>query len=343
VPEYRLVKFRGKWAVAYQGERGIVRRSLGTADASEAKAAFADFVAKLDRPKAVTVRYLWGAYRRDKAAKRIALNMDYSGRALLPELGDVRPEHVTADLCRSYIAKRRKAGKKDGTIWTEMNHLRIVLNWALKCKIIAEAGNVEPPRKPDPKERRITRAEARRLIEAAEPEHVKLAITLMLGTAARAGAILALKWSQVDFAAGLISYRDPEDAGHRKGRATVPMVGQVREAMVAAKRSAQSEYVIEWAGKPVTTIKRGFASSVERAGLKNVTPHVLRHSAATFMAEAGRPMTEIASVLGHSDSSITERVYAKFSPTHLRAAVSALDLSDVPSCSSELSTPDKSG
>ena len=36
-------------------------------------------------------------------------------------------------------------------------------------------------------------------------------------------------------------------------------------------------------------------------------------------------MSEIAQLLGHSDSQITERVYAKFSPTYLRKAAEALE------------------
>jgi hypothetical protein len=42
------------------------------------------------------------------------------------------------------------------------------------------------------------------------------------------------------------------------------------------------------------------------------------------MAEAGVSMPEIANVLGHSDSRITEAIYARFSPTYLKKAVSAL-------------------
>jgi integrase len=44
------------------------------------------------------------------------------------------------------------------------------------------------------------------------------------------------------------------------------------------------------------------------------------------MAEDGVPMGEIASFLGHSDSRITERVYARFSPQHLRRAAKSLEL-----------------
>jgi integrase len=42
------------------------------------------------------------------------------------------------------------------------------------------------------------------------------------------------------------------------------------------------------------------------------------------MALAGVPMIEIARMLGHRDSRITERVYAKHSPDYLRRAVEAL-------------------
>ena len=54
------------------------------------------------------------------------------------------------------------------------------------------------------------------------------------------------------------------------------------------------------------------------------TPHMLRHSAAVWMAEAGQPMHVIAQYLGHTDSRITQRVYARFSPTLLRGASEAL-------------------
>ena len=47
------------------------------------------------------------------------------------------------------------------------------------------------------------------------------------------------------------------------------------------------------------------------------------------MAEAGHPMSEIAQYLGHADSRITERVYARYSPSHLRRAADALEILDL--------------
>ncbi len=277
---------------------------------------------------------LWQAYRDERDGKRIAENMDYSGRAVLPLLGHLSPSEITTEKAREYIAKRTAAGRQPGTIWTELNHLQIVVNWAAGKNHIEKAVTIEKPRKPPPRDRRLTKAEARRLLDAAvanEVPHVALAIALMIGTAARVGAILDLKWDRVDFNRGLITYADRTDTSRRKGRATVPMAGDLRQRLEEARKGAVSDYVIEWGGKQVGSIKRGFARAVATAKLADVTPHVLRHTAASWMAEDGVPMSEIAAVLGHSDSRVTERVYARFSPGHLRRAVASLDMSGVPS------------
>ena len=56
------------------------------------------------------------------------------------------------------------------------------------------------------------------------------------------------------------------------------------------------------------------------------SPHVLRHTAAVWMAEDGVPIQQIAQYLGHNDSRTTERVYARFSPDYLREVAKALNL-----------------
>jgi integrase len=84
-------------------------------------------------------------------------------------------------------------------------------------------------------------------------------------------------------------------------------------------------YVIEWAGKPVRSVKKGLGAAGARIGVK-VSPHVLRHSAAVWMAESGVPMAEIAQYLGHSSPATTYRVYARYSPDYLQKAAKSLEL-----------------
>lgn len=242
-------------------------------------------------------------------------------KPLEPVFGHLRPDQIDRVLSRAYAAKRRREGRQDGTIRKELATLRAALRWHDK----ATPAVVELPRMPAPKDRVLSRDEVERLIESADAFHVKLAIRLLWATGARKEAILSLRWEQVDFARGLIRLRDDADAKRRKNRATVPMGDKARALLLEAKAGALTDYVIEWAGKPVRSIRTGFDRAAERAKLIDVSPHVLRHSAAVAMAEAGIPMAEIAQYLGHSDVSVTYRVYARYSPDHLRRAASVLD------------------
>lgn len=111
-----------------------------------------------------------------------------------------------------------------------------------------------------------------------------------------------------------------------KARATVPMTAKLRAVLQQAQKIALTDYVIEFEGKPVKSIRTAFEAACKRAKLAEVTPHVLRHTAAVWMAEAGINMAKIAQYLGHSDSRITERVYARFAPEHLQDAAGALEV-----------------
>ncbi len=82
--------------------------------------------------------------------------------------------------------------------------------------------------------------------------------------------------------------------------------------------------MIEHGLEKIGSVKKGFAAACVRAGIK-ATPHMLRHSAAVWMAEQAVPMTQIAQFLGHTDSRITERVYARFAPQFLSTAADALE------------------
>lgn len=111
--------------------------------------------------------------------------------------------------------------------------------------------------------------------------------------------------------------------GDQQGPRDVPINDQLRAALEAAKEAATSDFVIEHNSDRVKLIRTAWRASVRRSGVK-ATPHMLRHSAAVWMAEAGQPMSVIAQYLGHTDSRITERVYARFSPAFLKGASEAL-------------------
>lgn len=269
---------------------------------------------------------LWKAYTQETEGRSIVTTMGYTWKALEPFFGKRHGEMIMPAECQAYVNARRRQGRSDGSIHTELGHLRTVLVWAQKRRLIAHASDIPRPSKPPPKDRYLTRDEARKMLAAATLPHVRLAMHLMLATAARVSAVLELTWSRVDFDKRLIHLIDPAERQHKKGRATVPINDTLMGALQEARHGALSDYVVEWGGERVKSIKRSIESAARKAGLEDVSPHVFRHTAAVWMAEAGVPMSEISQYLGHSNMTITTRVYARYSPHHLRSAAAALEM-----------------
>lgn len=326
--EYRLGRHRKKFVAVYYENGERKRVSTGEAD----KDAALRFIARLEALEAQqaasggqTVADVYASYMATKTGQPPHERIADIWKALGPHFGHLQPAQIDEARCRAYHAKRLTQGRSVGTIHTELGYLRTALSWAAKRQRIDRAPFVWLPPKPRPRDRRLTRDEADALIAAASKPHVALFLKVALGTAGRASAILELTWDRVDFRRGMIYLDNPEKDRTRKGRASVPMTEDVREALLEAKRGALTDHVIEWGGKPVKSVKKGVKEAARRAGLVDVSPHVLRHSAASWMAEDGVSMQEIAAVLGHTDSRTTERVYARLSPSYLRKAISSLE------------------
>jgi len=327
--DYRIGKLNGRYVVTWD-DNGSRRRyrlaaRVGEDSPRQAEAEALDLIRRHTiKSVDTTVAALWQAHGDDKAGRPIANTMRYTGRAVLPHFGALRPDQITTDHCRSYAAGRHAAGRSQGSVHTELGHLRMVCTWAVKTRLIATAPHIERPQKPSPKDRFLTLPEIERLLTAQSEPHVRLAILLLLTTAARVGAALDLTWDRVDLDRRQIDLR-LAGPGPRKGRAVVPINATLMAALTVARQGAMSTHVIEWAGGPVKSIRNGFTRTAARAGLGDISLHTLRHTAAVHMAASGVPMTQIAQMLGHNDSRITERVYARFSPDHLRAAADVLD------------------
>lgn len=306
--------YRGWWYAVWRAGGETHRRALRTQDGDAAERALIDFRARLAAPQD-TIAGIYAAYLADKGTERAR----WAWGRLQAHFGHLRPDQVDRAASRAYRASRAADGVGPGTVHTELTYLRAALRWHDK----AGPAIVELPPKPPPKSRHLTRDEYDRLLTAAKSPHVRLFIVLALATAGRMAAILALTWDRVDLDAGVVQLGD--GTRMRKGRATVPLTERAKLALTEAAKGRTSAYVVEYAGGQVAKIRKSFAAAAAAAGLAWVTPHALRHTAAVWMAERGIPMAEIAQFLGHSDEKTTYRVYARFSPTYLRRAASALE------------------
>ncbi len=85
-----------------------------------------------------------------------------------------------------------------------------------------------------------------------------------------------------------------------------------------------AECFVEFNGKPITSAKKGFKSAVRLAELSSrVTPHTLRHTAATWLMQRGVPVGEAAGFLGMS-AEVLLATYGHHHPDFLHGAANAV-------------------
>ena len=86
------------------------------------------------------------------------------------------------------------------------------------------------------------------------------------------------------------------------------------------KKGIVRDHFVEWNGRPVKSVKTAFASAVRLAGIDgDVSPHTLRHTAATWLMQAGASKWEAAGFLGMTEQ-LVDRVYGHHHPDHLKMA-----------------------
>ena len=115
------------------------------------------------------------------------------------------------------------------------------------------------------------------------------------------------------------------DGVTRKGRAVVAMNRLARTALLTAYEARQSEWVIEYNGGRVKSIRTGYYAALRRAGMTGVNIHQIRHTVAVRMLAAGQPIEKVSQYLGHSNVQITQKTYARYMPDHLADAAELLN------------------
>ena len=322
MPEpYTLTRYRGAWAISYRNEDGKrLRITTGTDDRRLAEARAREIWSRRSAALSERIDDLWPAYVADRIADGVrADRFKCHWTALKDHFGHRLGMSVTREDCRAYHRERRGDGYSDSTIKTDLEFLRA----CLRRRYGADSPNIWIPPASPPREDWLSKAQARKLVDAAETPHVRLFVILGLATGARAGAILDLTWDRVDFDQGTINLRPSGRIQTNKRRTVVPMNENAREALLEAHSGRLSDHVVEFGGKPITSVKTAIKGLSIRSGVP-FTPNVLRHTCAVWMAQADVPMQKISQYLGHTSTRVTEGTYARYSPSFMRDAGAAL-------------------
>lgn len=166
---------------------------------------------------------------------------------------------------------------------------------------------------------------AARIGHASTRPYLPLFVLIALYTGARKGAILSLRWPQIDLNAERINFNEAGRTRTSKGRAHLPIPKRLLTFLrLAKRRGSDLGYVIHRDGAKLGSMKRAFNAACRDAGLDDVTPHTLRHTCGTWLAQAGVPLDKIGGWLGHSDARTTA-LYAHHHPDFMEEARNAAD------------------
>jgi len=291
--------------------------------------------------------YVDDALPRVADGKKLLARVDRLNRFL----GNMMLSEITGATCREYAEQR---GSRGGAR-RELEDLRSAVNLHAKEGLHREIIRVVLPAKGRARERWLTRSEAADILwlcwryrevqtvhrgplkgvraqTGKHPlRHLARFILLGLYTGTRAGAVATASptptdgRSWVDLDRGVF-YRLA--IGRKATNKRQPPVRLPDRLLAHLRRWARLEpnmqCFVEWNGQPVKSVKTAFGTAVRITGLEGqVSPHTLRHTAATWLMQAGAPIWEAAGFLGMSEE-VLRRVYGHHHPDFQRVAADAL-------------------
>ena len=235
-------------------------------------------------------------------------------RRLDKHLNSVMLSRITRQTVDGIIASRLADGATNGTV----NRLLAVLRAVLRKAVYEWEWLDRHPKVPSlpervHRDRFLTRVEADRLI-AELPEHLAAMVRFSLETGLRKANVTGLHWSQVDLA----KRRAWIHADQAKARRAIGVPLSADAVIVIREQIGKHpEYIFTYRGKPVWQVNNvAWHKALKRAGIDNFRWHDLRHTWASWHAQAGTPM-HVLQELGSWRSPEMVRRYAHLSSDHL--------------------------
>lgn len=246
---------------------------------------------------------------------------------LLPKWAKHRLDEIRQQEVAKWLGEKRAEGLAPATV----EKIRITFNrsfelakgWQLTGAEINPVHGIARPRYNNQRERFLSGVEAKRLVEAAgrsSNPQLEAIVQLLLLTGARKGELLKARWVDVNLDKRTWHIPDSKTGKPRY----VPLSMDAVKVIKGLVEIPNCPWLLPnpLTRKPYSDIKRSWDAARSEAGLKDLRIHDLRHSAASFMINAGIDLFAVGKILGHSDHQSTMR-YSHLANDTLMAAVEA--------------------
>ncbi len=239
------------------------------------------------------------------------------------------PAKITEEDVKDYISQKMiEEGLSTRTIACIMAALRFFFSEVMKKEDVVR---FKPPKQEKKLPTVLTREEVRALIDAAENIKHKALVELLYSSGLRISECLNLKVKDIDFnnLVGVV-----RGGKGKKDRIFIVSrrAAEDLQTLIIMEDKSSEDYIFTGKNRnrPMTprAAQKIISNLSAMAGItKNVTPHVLRHSFATHLLEAGVDIRRIQELLGHANLNTTQ-IYTKVSTKELMKIKSPLDEMD---------------
>jgi len=240
---------------------------------------------------------------------------------------------IRGQTCREYVAWRCQQGVSEQTARHDLKTFRAAIRYYHReYGPLNAVPAVTMPKRGPAKTRWLTRSHAAALLIACRAlgyHHVARAILIGIYTGTRSQALFKLRWipstdaGWFDLERGILYRRGAGEDDTAKRRPAVPIPDRLMPHLRRwRKRDEGLAHVIHWKGQPIKKLRRSWSAVCDLAGVEGVTPHTLRHTATTWLLQAGVPIWEVAGFVGMSEEVVRD-VYGHHHPDHMRRAASA--------------------
>ena len=289
----------------------------------------------------------------------------YMSEDLVSYFGKKKLNSIEAEAVKRYIKYlNTEAVSKNGeplaptTIQHHFGTLRNIMQYARRFHYIQfdpcqDLSQKEKPHRGKKKVDFLEPAQAQRFIQCVSDESLywQCLLNVLITTGLRRGECVGLQWGDLDGEKLTLSIsrnvsidKDSPEKYHIGDTKTgedrvVPISLRLYSLLMSFKREQETKYHASlmpsafmfcsetnpYAPLYPTTVTRHVSKFIKRHNLPNVSPHDLRHTAATLALESGADLKQVQELLGHKDASTTMQFYAGVTDEAKRRTVEGIE------------------